>query len=277
MVLFKEKRKVVIGIIFILAIITVAFGCEFFYYGKANEEIIRNENNNEINILQEDETKNETINISNATENIENDIVTEDSKKESEKKNNIIANKENKNNPKEDKNTSKENNIKEQAKKETEEKNEEITTSESKEIVNQTSNNDVKEETKADSNEEKLDINISNENNNDTKEEKQEIVDTKEQETEQEPAEEIVEKYIINTEIIQKIKKIILDNPSEYMTKYGYTIIDNDSTITEKTNQFTFSELNVKSKIKTRFGTIKIYARDYYCDNEYVSTQCFIY
>jgi len=275
MVLFKEKR--IIGIILIIAIIGIALGYKFLYRGQPNEEIIKNENNNEINILQEDATKNDTINNINTIEKVENNIVSEDSKIESEKKNNVTANKANKNNTKEDKNTSKEDNTKEQVNKETEkvkEEKEETTTSENKVTTNQTSNNDVKEEvetnTNEEKNEEKIDTNIDNET-------KEEIIDTKEQEEEQEPAEENVEKYIINTEVIQKMKKIIMDNPSEYMTKYGYTIIDNDSTITEKTNQFTFSELNVKSKIKTRFGTIKIYARDYYCNNEYVSTQCFIY
>ena len=42
------------------------------------------------------------------------------------------------------------------------------------------------------------------------------------------------------------------------------------------TNQFTYTEDRVKQKITWKFGTIKIYAEDYYCNGQYIMTECYI-
>ena len=57
--------------------------------------------------------------------------------------------------------------------------------------------------------------------------------------------------------------------------KYGYEIVP-DSTIPELTNEFTFTEQRVINKITWKSGIIRIYARDYYFNGNYISTQCFI-
>ena len=76
--------------------------------------------------------------------------------------------------------------------------------------------------------------------------------------------------------MINKIIKVINDNPSDWMIKNGYTVIQ-DSSITALTNQFNFSELRVKNKILYKFNTIKVYAHDYYNNGEYIMTQCYIF
>ena len=86
---------------------------------------------------------------------------------------------------------------------------------------------------------------------------------------------EIGEKYIRNDAMINKIKSVIENNPSEYMTTYGYTIVV-DSSIKENTNQFTFTETRVKSYIGYKFGTIRIYAEDYYKNGQLIMTECYI-
>ena len=83
------------------------------------------------------------------------------------------------------------------------------------------------------------------------------------------------EKCIINYEMIEKIKNIIINNESEDMKRYGYSVIV-DSSITNITNQFTFSEKRVIDKITLKFGTIRIYAFDYYEMEQFICTQCFI-
>lgn len=84
-----------------------------------------------------------------------------------------------------------------------------------------------------------------------------------------------VEEYRINQTMIETIKSVINNNPSEDMKTYGFELVV-DSSIPQLTNEFTYSESRVKSKIAYKFGTIKIYARDYYCNGNYISTQCFI-
>ena len=86
---------------------------------------------------------------------------------------------------------------------------------------------------------------------------------------------EIGEKYVRNDAMINKIKSVIENNPSEYMTTYGYTIVV-DSSIKENTNQFTFTETRVKSYIGYKFGTIRIYAEDYYRNGQLIMTECYI-
>lgn len=83
------------------------------------------------------------------------------------------------------------------------------------------------------------------------------------------------EKYKINEKKIAEIRNIINSNPSEDMKLYGYEIVV-DSSITEVTTQFTFTEKRVKDKIAWKFGTIRIYAQDYYRNGQYITTECYL-
>lgn len=108
---------------------------------------------------------------------------------------------------------------------------------------------------------------------------KEEIIEQPKQEPIQKEPEIPVtntEEYRYNSEMTQKIISIINNNPSDYMNQYGFNIVEDKSIIT-LTNQFTFSEERVKNKVKNKFGTIKVYAQDYYLNNTYISTECFIY
>ena len=75
--------------------------------------------------------------------------------------------------------------------------------------------------------------------------------------------------------MINKIKKVIESNPSENMLKFGYSI-QIDSSIKSQTNQFTFTESRVLNYIKYSFGTIKIYAEDWYKNGTFTMTACYI-
>lgn len=88
------------------------------------------------------------------------------------------------------------------------------------------------------------------------------------------PKQDVVE-YKENTAMISNIKNTINNNVSEDMQTYGYNIVV-DSSIVNLTNQFTFSEKRVADKIKSKFGTIRIYARDYYLNGSYVWTECYV-
>lgn len=88
------------------------------------------------------------------------------------------------------------------------------------------------------------------------------------------PKEDVVG-YKENTAMINNIKNAINNNISEDMQTYGYNIVV-DSSIANLTNQFTFSEKRVADKIKSKFGTIRIYARDYYLNGSYVWTECYV-
>lgn len=81
--------------------------------------------------------------------------------------------------------------------------------------------------------------------------------------------------YKTNYQMIEKIKQSIVNNESEYMKEYGYTIVV-DSSIKSLTNPFTYTELRVKKLIKNSFGTIKIYAEDYCLDGEVMWTDSYI-
>jgi len=83
------------------------------------------------------------------------------------------------------------------------------------------------------------------------------------------------EEYKINEKKIAEIRNIINSNPSEDMKLYGYEIVV-DSSITEITTQFTFTEKRVKNKITWKFGTIRIYAQDYYRNGQYITTECYL-
>lgn len=115
-----------------------------------------------------------------------------------------------------------------------------------------------------------------------TKEEmKEQVVETKKEETpitdkkEELKQEQVVEEYKINNQMINKLKETIKNNESEDMKNYGYEIVV-DSSIVELTNQFTYTEFRVKNKLSLKYGTIRIYARDYYYNSNYITTQCFI-
>ena len=85
----------------------------------------------------------------------------------------------------------------------------------------------------------------------------------------------ITEEYKENFQMINKITDIINNNLSEDMKEYGYSIIT-DGSIPELTNEFTFTEQRVINKIKYKSGIIRVYARDYYYNGNYINTQCFI-
>lgn len=111
------------------------------------------------------------------------------------------------------------------------------------------------------------------EKNEDTQE-KNKIVTPPSTETREETINE--EKYIRNDTMISKIKSVINNNPSEYMKTYGYNIVV-DNSIKEHCNQFTFTENRIKSYITYCFGTIRIYAEDYYKNGQLIMTECYIY
>ena len=140
---------------------------------------------------------------------------------------------------------------------------------------NPIANNENKEETK-----ENAQDNTEDEKNNEKVEEesKEEVKQETTEETKQENVEtpkETGEKYIQNDEMINKIKQVIENNVTEDMSMYGYEIVV-DSSIKELTNQFTFTETRVKNALRFKFGTIRIYAEDYYKDGQYIMTECYI-
>lgn len=81
--------------------------------------------------------------------------------------------------------------------------------------------------------------------------------------------------HVINYDAIEKIRQTIINNESEYMKTYGYTIVV-DSSIKSLTNPFTFTEVRVKSLLKAKFGTIRIYAEDYCVDGQVIMTDSYI-
>lgn len=83
------------------------------------------------------------------------------------------------------------------------------------------------------------------------------------------------DKEVRNDAMINKIKQVIENNPSENMKKYGYQIVV-DSSIKELTNQFTFTESRVINNIKYSFNTIRIYAEDWYKNGTFTMTACYI-
>lgn len=84
-----------------------------------------------------------------------------------------------------------------------------------------------------------------------------------------------VESFKVNNSIIAQMKNIINSNPSTYMKQFGYNIIV-DSSIVNQTTGFTYTETRVKNSITNNFGTIRIYARDYFVGNELRWTEGFI-
>ena len=83
------------------------------------------------------------------------------------------------------------------------------------------------------------------------------------------------ERFVRNDEIINRIKSIINSNVSDTMRKYGYNVVV-DSSIKNQTTGFTFTEQRVKNAIANSFGTIRIYAENYYVGNELRWTNAYI-
>ena len=117
------------------------------------------------------------------------------------------------------------------------------------------------------------------ENNNNTPQTKEETIQTIPEAPKQEVVIEqpviIGEEYKTNDTMINTIRNVINSNQSEDMKLYGYNIVV-DSSIVDVTSQFTYTEQRVIDKIKYKFGTIRIYARDYYNNRQYICTQCYI-
>ena len=83
------------------------------------------------------------------------------------------------------------------------------------------------------------------------------------------------EKYVRNDEMINKIRGVMQNNESDFMKQYGYNIVV-DSSIKAQTNQFTYTESRVINYLKYKFGTIRIYAEDYYKSGNLIMTMCYI-
>ena len=83
------------------------------------------------------------------------------------------------------------------------------------------------------------------------------------------------EKYVRNDEMINKIRGVMQNNESDFMKQYGYNIVV-DSSIKAQTNQFTYTESRVINYLKYKFGTIRIYAEDYYKNGNLIMTMCYI-
>ena len=120
---------------------------------------------------------------------------------------------------------------------------------------------------------------IKENNNNNTPQTKEESIQTVPETPKYEVIKEqpviIGEEYKTNDAMINTIKNVINSNQSEDMKLYGYNVVV-DSSIIDITSQFTYTEQRVIDKIKYKFGTIRIYARDYYNNGEYICTQCYI-
>ena len=117
------------------------------------------------------------------------------------------------------------------------------------------------------------------ENNNNTPQTKKETIQTIPEAPKQEVVIEqpviVGEEYKTNDTMINTIRNVINSNQSEDMKLYGYNIVV-DSSIVDVTSQFTYTEQRVIDKIKYKIVTIRIYARDYYNNGQYICTQCYI-
>lgn len=105
-------------------------------------------------------------------------------------------------------------------------------------------------------------------------ENKEEVIISKE-ETPKQEIQTVEERFEINNDMINKMKNIINSNVSDSMNTYGYEI-QIDNSIINLTSQFTYTDIRVKNKIANKFGTIRIYARDYYKNGTLVWTECYI-
>ncbi len=139
---------------------------------------------------------------------------------------------------------------------------------------NQKSNVETSTNVETKTNEQKNPETIVDKKQEEAKKEQAEVPKVVEQ-TKQEQPKQDVHTYKYNSSIVEKIKQDIKNNESEYMKKYGYNIVVDESIVTQ-TNQFTYTGNRVKDKILYKFGTIKIYARDYYLNGNYMYTECYI-
>ena len=87
---------------------------------------------------------------------------------------------------------------------------------------------------------------------------------------------ENVETFVENKQMEQKIIDYINSHPSENMSKYGYTVVV-DNSITNLTTGFTFTEVRADSLLRFKAGIIKVYARDYLVNGNLQWTQCYIF
>ena len=108
-----------------------------------------------------------------------------------------------------------------------------------------------------------------------TKEQETKEIKPTETKVETAPAVQKTEKYVRNDSMISKIKQVIENNVTDDMKNFGYNIVV-DSSIKNKTNQFTFAESRVINAIRLKFGTIRIYAEDYYYNDQLIMTECYI-
>lgn len=130
------------------------------------------------------------------------------------------------------------------------------------EIVEKKPKEEPKVEIKAEVKEEnKVEVPVKNE----------EVVTTPQEEIKTTPTEE----WKVNNSKINEMIAVINNNPSEDMLQFGYNVVS-DSSIVGLTTEFTYSEKRVKDKIAHKFGTIKVYARDYYLNGQYQYTECYI-
>lgn len=135
---------------------------------------------------------------------------------------------------------------------------------------NKTQNNSTITNTPTTNNKQEIETSLPNQGTNIDKVEEP----AKEEET-TEPPKQDVHTYKYNSSIVNKMTNDIKNNESEYMKKYGYNIVVDES-IVNLTNQFTYTTNRVKDKIINKFGTIKIYARDYYLNGNYMYTEAYI-
>lgn len=280
----KQGKKIFIGVLITLIVGGLIIVITLNNHSESNTT---NEMNLASNYLQENTLKNnENAEIETETNEISVENLKEENKTENQKENllkeqeSIIINEEKSNNNNVDdldkvpiinKTQEQENNIEPQK---------------------NSNNNQNSEQIKLPS--ENKTPNISQEENKETnvkqeekhEETQKEVIDPqipKEPKNEEEPKEEIKEEpktenvhtYKYNSTITEQIKQDILNNESDYMKQYGYTIVIDESIVT-LTNQFTYTNTRVKDKIIKKFGTIRIYARDYYYNGEYMFTECYI-
>ena len=244
-------------ILIILFIVIVATITIITRYNNANINQVLNEQQNEViqdavqtEQIQQEVTTENIIDIAQIKENIEKESITDKPKNEVQEKSVIKINKEDNNNTAQ---TETKEEVKTKANKEetiVEKKEETI------EIIEENKEKRVEER-----NQEEIPIIRKEDKQEETKEDKQEDI--------------ITEEYKINNQMINQLKETIKNNETEDMKNYGYEIVV-DSSIVEITNQFTFTEYRVKNKLALKYGTIRIYARDYYYNGTYITTQCFI-
>ena len=241
-----DKKKVCIGIIIFLVIVIIGVNLARVFCTSKELQIsdasnVINEDTENIiseDIEEDSITENEVTQESN-TEVIEDDVIVEDKGEIVETPKEIAKNQEN-----------------------TKQTTSTIINQESKAVQEQS-----KSEQKQASTKEKI--------NNTTKENTTQSSDNSSNTKEKEQQTKVEETYTVNNTMINQIIKTIQNNESEFMKKYGYTI-QVDSSIKKYTNQFTFTENRVKSAITNKFGTIRIYAEDYYKNGQLIMTECYI-